>query len=314
MVKVALLNAELPLAGEIIRILVTHPETEIQALHSPLLAGRNVSSIHHGLIGEQQFNFTDKLNLEELQLVIILKRSDLSDKIISQAPNFEDLKIITLGKDFFDASGLRAELGVSEINRKALVRGAKMAYIISPIISPALIALGPLAGYLLLNADLEIEVKAPVDIVKESDAAKLGKEMAAILSGIQSSFHEKVDLKLSPLDDEERGITTKISLKNNLSIEEIEKIYDQIYDDHNFTFISRSDIGMEEVIGTQKSIIFLDKPTPETLVIKVVADARMRGGAGDAVHILNLFFGLHEKTGLNLKPACYSQKNNKRFP
>ncbi len=45
-----------------------------------------------------------------------------------------------------------------------------------------------------------------------------------------------------------------------------------------------------------------NKPDDSTLRIEAVADPRMRGGAGEAVHIMNLLFGLHEKQVWLLKP------------
>ena len=48
-------------------------------------------------------------------------------------------------------------------------------------------------------------------------------------------------------------------------------------------------------------MVKLSKPDPDTLHIDSSADCRMRGAAGEAVHILNLMCGLHERTGLALK-------------
>lgn len=302
MVKVALLNAESPQAGEIIRILVNHPETLFSSLHAPLLAGRNLSSLHHGLIGESQYNFTDKFNPEEADVVIAVEKSDLSDNLLSKIDNFEDLKFIGLDKEIF--GNIESEAGLSEINRKALVRGARLAYVPSPSIVPALIALNPLANFLLLNSDIDISVTMPEDIVKATDVKQAALDLQRLLAKSQSSFNGDINLIINPAK-EERGSVTEISFNNSLSLDEIEKIYEGIYDDHNFTFLTRNDVGPEEVVGTQKTVIYLKKPESDTLYIKIVADARLRGGAGDVVHVLNLFFGLHEKTGLTFKPSRF---------
>ena len=86
---------------------------------------------------------------------------------------------------------------------------------------------------------------------------------------------------------------------------EILRLYDSHFDDHNFTFHVSYPVGMEEVEGTDRCVISLSKPTPDTLHVEAVADARLRGGAGEAVHLMNLLFGLHERVGLTLKASVY---------
>lgn len=303
MVKVGITGAESPLSGEIIRLLINHPEVELISLYSPNLPGRNITSIHHGFIGESNLNFTDKLNPEDLDLLIITDNSETSRNLIKLLPQFDKLKSILIKKTKEEIEELEA--GLSEINRKSLVRGAKNSYVLSPSIVPSLIALGPLAAFLLLNSDIDIEVEIPHDLLKDIDVAEEIKEIKSQLKKRQNSFSGDISLNVKPVNSTNRGQVTLIKFKNSLPLEEIEKIYDQIYDDHNFTFLVKNNVRTEEVEGTQKVVIYIEKPDADTLHIKTVSDARMRGGAGDVVHILNLFFGLHEKTGLQLKASNF---------
>ena len=87
-------------------------------------------------------------------------------------------------------------------------------------------------------------------------------------------------------------------------INTIRDLYEKTYSDHNFSFISDSPVSTDEVTGTDKCIISLYE-TDGKLTIDSVSDCRMRGGAGDAVHAMNLIYGLHEKTGLYLKAHKY---------
>lgn len=305
MVNVGILDADTPLAGEIIRILIHHPETDLSALISPSLLGRSASSFHHGLIGEQPLNFTDKLNLEDLDILILPRVTSLSESIINKASNYENLRLILVSDETIKNSPENFEPGVSEVNRKALVRGARYAYIPSPVIVPALIALVPLGRYLLLNSDIEIEVTLPADMTDKIDPRIEAQRIEDLIKLVQNSFVGKVNLVIVGQNDSERGLRSHITLKTNLPVDEIEKIYEESYDDHNFTFITGNELSEGEVEGTHKHIMRLTKPEPEILTIESVADARMRGGAGETVHVLNLFFGLHEKTGLELKPARF---------
>lgn len=306
MVKLGILDADTPLAGEIIRILIKHPETELVSLTAPGNMGRSVSSIHHGLIGEENLNFTDKLNLEELDLLIIMQASEMAQSIIDKFYQFENLHLIIFDKEYpgkIDEENF--EFGLSEINRKALVRGAKASVILSPVVVPSLITLVPLAHFLLLNSDIDIHVILPEDLALSFDEIKEGKKIENILKQYQASFNGKINLKIQADHQNDRVLKTIIKFENSLPKDEIEKIYEDIYDDHNFSFLSRNKLTSKEVEGTQKTIINIEKPDSDTLVIESVSDSRLRGGAGDVVHVLNLFFGLHEKTGLNLKPSRF---------
>lgn len=324
MVKVGIIGADLPISGELIRLLAFHPETDIISLYAPEKQGRNVASIHHGLIGENTFYFSDKINLSDLDVLFIFEKSEISEIIIKNQGDTENLKIVALwdvmpeeliltGKSEVNPNsevecGQQAgvfEEGLSEINRKALVRGANKAYLLPALIVPSLITLVPLAHYLLLNSEIEIEITAPEDILRITDITRTEELLCSLLKKRQSSFNGAINLQIKELKEGDRNIITKISLKNGMILEDIEKIYDQIYDDHNFSFLSRNKINEKEVTGTQKTIFYLDKPDKDKLDITVFADTRMRGGAGDAVHVMNLFFGLHEKTGLELKASSY---------
>lgn len=307
MVNIGIIGAETPMAGELIRILINHPETDIKSLYAPLLLGRNVASIHHGLIGETSLNFTDKININDINLLFILKDYPiLKDLLEYFKESEEELKIISFISDDSDYQNVdKKEIGISEINRKALVRGAKYAYLVPTLIVPSLIALIPLANFLLLNSDINIEIEAPEDILNHEEPGKLKDLLENQIRRSQISFNDDININVSPNLHSDRGMVSKISFKNNLSLDELEKIYEGIYDDHNFTFLTHNEINIKEVEGTQKVIIYLDKPDSDTLNIYVIADSRMRGGAGDAVHVMNLFFGLHEKTGLHLKPSRF---------
>lgn len=302
MVKVGILNADTPLAGEIIRILVAHPETELVAPIAPALLGRNVSAVHHGLIGEETPSFTDKLNLEDIDFLIFPNYDEFASLCLSKLNDQQDLKLVVLPQEYITDD---FAIGLSEINRKTLVRGTTKAFILSPLIAGPLIALVPLAHFLLLNSDIEITSQLPADIVKTLDVVTETKRLKQILNKYQSSFNSDISIAVDAISGSDRAAYSKILFKTSLPVEEIQNIFDKIYDDHNFTFLTGKEPDIKEVEGTQKVIISLKKPDPETLAIEMVYDARMRGGAGDVVHILNLFFGLHEKTGLDMKASRY---------
>ena len=304
MIKVSIIGADHPMAGELARILIHHPETEIKSLFARELNGRSVSSVHHGFIGESPLIFSDKINAVDSDIFIIINDEDLGEEERNLIENLENIKIISLpSKDFSVESTANYETGISEINRKTLVRNAKKVLIPHGSIVTTLVALMPLAKFLLLNSDLDIEISLPADLIKDVNTTEAVKYIKNKLQATQSSFSGEIKLRLTPDSLSERGSKTKIEFKSKLPLEEVERIFEEIYDDHNFSFLSRNPSDTKEVEGTQKIILNFSKPDEETLRVEAVADARMRGGAGDIVHVMNLLFGLYEKTGLNLKPS-----------
>lgn len=310
MIKVGIIGADKADAGELLRLLINHPEVDIVSLYAPSLSGRMVASWHHGFIGERSLYFSDSINLNDLDAVFIVDDSDFGRSVIESCFGIENLKVIDLSPDRFkNWAKSEMEYGLSEINRKPLVRGAHMAIVPSSVASVALISLYPLAANLLLADKIFIDVSAPEIITKDIDLKVLSWEITRQLKNKQNSFDGEININILP-DTDGRAVRVTISMACPLAIDEIRRIYDSIYDDHNFAFTSLSKVGAQEVEGTQKCIISFSKPGAGLIEIDSVADSHMRGGAGDAVHALNLLFALHEKVGLSLKPSRFGNSQD----
>ena len=90
------------------------------------------------------------------------------------------------------------------------------------------------------------------------------------------------------------------SVKCSLALEEIERIYEEAYCDHGFVYILPETTELEEDLrGSNKCLIQLSKEG-DTLKIGATLDALTKGCTGTAVHIMDLIFGLHERTGLSI--------------
>ena len=305
MIKVGITGAEKPIAGELVRILINHPEVEIRALYSPEYSGRSMQSIHHGMIGEKIIKISDKLDFDNLDIIFIVENYPEIASIPQLLEKYPEMRIVDLTGSHLGGEEIEnIEYGLSEINRKALVRGARAAVIPSATASLILMGLYPLAFSQLIDGKIEVEVAAPRDIVQNFDSLKTSEELNKQIRKIDNSFSGDFNIKISP-NKSERVIRVKLTLSSPLSLDEIEKLFKELYDDHNFVFTSMSEIEGREVEGTQKSVITIDKPDNDTLVLDIVGDCRLRGGAGDAIHVMNLFFALYEKIGLTLKPSRY---------
>lgn len=288
------------------RILLLHPDVEIVSALSPSLAGLPVASRHHGFIGEERLVFSSHLDVVDLDIVFLINSVfSANDWALMMSEN-KDLKMIIYPDCIHISDALSQTLvyGLSEINRKLIVRGARAALLPSPVASVILVSLLPLARHLMLPDNINVNVKLPVDLADTIDITEVSKEIGVQLSILQTSFSGNVNIAIHPTEDK-RGMELNIELPFNASLEEGFKMYDEIFDDHNFTFTVSSDIEVSEVEGTEKIVISLSVPEEGMLRIKAVADSRMRGSAGEAVHVMNLMQGLYEKTGLAMKVSRY---------
>lgn len=307
MIKVGIIGAETPDAGELLRILIHHPEVDIKTLYAPAFSSRPVASCHHGFIGENVPNLTDRIDPSELDIIYIADDSTEGENILMNLEKWPDLRVVDMSKNrFTNRKAYGLDYGLSEVNRKTLVRGSRLAIVPSAPAALALISLYPLAASSLLDSDIDVSVVVPEEMAKQIDAKDVSDEIISCLSISQPDFSTKINVKIIPADLS-RAIIVKAGMKSGLLISEVSDAFDSVYDDHNFVFTSLSEVGSAEVEGTHKCVVSLSKPAADTLELETVGDSRMRGGAGDAVHVLNLFFALDEKVGLELKPAVYGK-------
>lgn len=306
MIKTAIIGAGTPDGGELIRLLSMHPDVEITAVNAKGLEGTKITDRHHGLIGDIDLNFSDKIDFEKCD-VLFVSSPEISDaEIVGLRNAFPELKIILFHVPVhLDREKYDIVYGVPEIFRKAFVRGAMAAEVPESFAVMALVALFPFASHLLLNSDINIDIKAPESIIKESDPATVKEEIIKILQFVQKSFVSEISMEVTA-GDMRRSSLMDITFDCTLNLPQIMELYD-IYDDHNFTFVTTSPIGVSEVAGTDKCIISVSKPAEDKVRLTVAADCRLRGASGDAVHIMNLMFGLHEKTGLALKASDFER-------
>ncbi len=302
MIKVAIAGADDPLAGEIIRILVHHPEVILSTLSAPGREGVEVSKLHHGLVGNEIIRFSGPLTMTpDCSILFVCGNAVSAVEIMALQLSRPDIKIvITRPVPNLDEDKAGVVFGLPEINRKQLVRGATTSRLPSPISVAALVALYPLALNMLLNDTLKITVKAPGDIVAR-DGERSKQEILDVLSETQLSFTNTPEIRFEATA-EVRQLEMEIEMNCNVSLDHILEIYG-IYDDHNFAYPVTGEINEKETAGTAKCVFSVQTPEEGKLKINVSLDPRMRGGATEAVHNMNLLFGLHEKTGLELKAS-----------
>lgn len=311
MIKVAIANGDTPQAGELIRILSGHPDVMLESVQAAGLEGLPLTAHHHGLIGETNLNFTKSVDLSKADILFICGENPTSARIREIRAVRPDLKIISFSRIIRDKIAEEKEdveedapvYALPELNRKALVRGAMTAELPATFASMCLAALYPLGHNLLLQGEINLHIVAPADLIESVDKQELENEIKEQIVKIQKGFSGNVSVEFEE-SSTRRTALMSTTINCPINFDHLLQFY-EMYDDHNFAFPVIHRVGVSEVAGTNKCVISIEKPEPATLRLGAAADCRLRGGAGEAVHAMNLMFGLHEKTGLALKAVDF---------
>ena len=216
----------------------------------------------------------------------------------------DSLKVIftTDSAEIRNSLAAPAEIGLAEFNRKALVRGARVAYQPDVYTMLGALALMPLArnlllgdgitGLMKLRSDNSAISPSPIPIADNL----LQPLRSQVLGVLQTSF--SAPLKFERLADSMTVVYANVSVPTKMNFDDLLKIYHDFYDDHrHIVLLDSVDICPEMVQGTNKTILSLSLAEDGRLNVKIEFDSLYKCGAGNALHLLNLLFGLDERIG-----------------
>lgn len=320
MVRVGIIGGAGYTAGELIRILVNHPEARIAWVHSTSNAGNYLHEVHGGLIGDTDLRFTDQIDLDAIDVLFLCSAHGKSGEFWAthQAP--ASLRVIDLAQDFRDESEGYV-YGLPEWQRSRIATAQKVANpgCFATAIQLALLPLakaGLLRGEVSVNAitgstGAGVKPSATTHFSWRADnisAYKVFthqhlKEICRNLSKLQGSDAARIDFV--PLrGDFTRGIFATAHLDCPLSEEEAKQLYKDFYADARFTFVSEVPVDLKQVVNTNKCLLSLEKHEGR-LVVSSVIDNLLKGASGQAVQNMNLMFGFPEDAGLKLKASAF---------
>ena len=326
MINAAIIGGSAYTAGELLRLLINHPDVEIQWVHAPEKAGELIADIHQGLLGETYLRFTSDTRWDDVDVLFSCLPHGQIRPFIAENTLPEGIKIIDLSRDFRLKSDDEHDFvyGLPELNRKPMVRGALHVSNPGAIATAVELSLLPLAEAGLLKNDIHITAIAGstfedvntlpqtnysmrngnITLYKPFQHQQLG-EIRSFVSDLQKDFDREI-LMITMRGCFTRGVLTAtyMTVDPGTDLEEIRQLFEEAYADHSFTFISDRYPDLKDVVNTNKCIIHLDK-IGNRLLITTVLDNLLKGGAGTALHNMNLLFGLSERTGLTLKPSAF---------
>jgi len=316
--------------GELIRLLVNHPNVELFFVHSRSNAGEPVYKVHQDLVGETELKFTDSLTpLGDggLDVLFLCLGHGESKKFLAENTIDEKIKVIDLANDFrlanSSTSGSRKFVyGLPELNKEQIKTANNIA---NPGCFATTLQLGllPLAKAGLLKevytTGITGSTGAGQSLAATSHFSWRANNIQAYktlthqhLGEIHESLHQlQESFPSSPLGagglnfvpwrgDFTRGIFISSQVKCDKSLDELNKLYEEFYADAAFTHVIKEAVFLKQVVNTNKCLIQLEK-VGDMLVVHSAADNLLKGASGQAVQNMNLLFGLDEKAGLNLK-------------
>lgn len=292
MIKIGISGGECDSAGELLRILINHPDVDLKWIESHSLAGHRVENRHHGLLGEFSTTFVAHGELSEIDLLFACAPRAFSTDSDVNLPMIVDLT----GNNRIEQQGGGWVYGLPELNRRRIVHDCRRVACPSALADAVALALLPPARNLLLAGSIDVECHLPHGISHDGVRGELQQAVAAL----QQSFDGDINLSIMPADSG-RALRTVVSLDCNIEVDMVRQLFEEYYDDHNLTHVVTRDIDSRDVVNTAKALIYISRADNGRLLITTMLDPVVKGGAGCAVHNMNLLCGLHERVGLALK-------------
>ena len=327
MIKIGILGAAGYTGGELIRVLLNHPEAEIVFANSESNAGNLVSDVHEGLLGETEQRFTAEMPFDKVDVVFFCFGHGKSEQFLKEHSIPENVKIIDLAQDFrvkneeLKMKNYDFVYGLPEINKESI---QKAQHVANPgcFATCIQIALLPAAQLNLLKEDVAVNAitgstgagqkpTATTHFSWRSNNLSIYKpfqhqhiaEIRQSLKQVQGYLDADIDF-IPYRGDFARGIFCTAVIRTKAPIEDIIEAYKEFYQDAAFTHYTDKSIDLKQVVNTNKALVHCEKYGNKLLVTSAI-DNLLKGAVGQAVQNMNLMFGIDETAGLKLKASAF---------
>lgn len=335
MIKIGILGAAGYTGGELIRVLLGHPEAEIVFANSESNAGNLVSDVHEGLIGETDLRFTSEMPFDQVDVVFFCFGHGKSEQFLKEHTIPANVKIIDMAQDFRIKGDHDYVYGLPEIHKEEIKKAQHLA---NPGCFATCIQLGllPAAKMGLIHDDVAVngitgstgagqkpgatthfswrnnnfsiykqfthqhlhEICQSLNEVKPADAP-------FFTSPISEKQESGVSIDFIPYrGDFARGIFVTEVIKTECPIDDIAAFYKEFYKDAAFTHYSDKALDLKQVVNTNKALVHCEKIGNKLLITSVI-DNLLKGAVGQAVQNMNIMFGIDETAGLRLKASAF---------
>lgn len=319
-IKAGIVGATGYTGGELIRILLQHPNVEIKFCYSRSKQDVPISTIHDDIFN-CDLKFTNQISNDVDVLFLCLPHGE-TKPFLSQNKFPLQTKIIDLSNDFrLQSDGNDFVYGLPELNKDKIINYNKIA---NPgcFATAIQLALLPLAKNNLLKDEIHVSA-----ITGSTGAGNGFSETSHFtwrnnnLSTYKTLNHQHLDEineSLSSLQNNynkslffvpyrgnfTRGILATSIVSFDGDVEDAKSMYRTFYSKHPFVIISEKNIHLKQVVNTNFCLIYLEKQNNKLIIVSAI-DNLLKGASGQAVQNMNLSFGIEENTGLNFKPIVF---------
>ncbi len=322
MIKIGILGAAGYTGGELIRLLLNHPEAEIVFANSESNAGNLVADVHEGLLGDTELRFTSEMPFDKVDVVFFCFGHGKSEQFLREHTIPAHVKIIDLAQDFrLAAPDNDYVYGLPEINRERI---AAAQHVANPGCFATCIQLGllPAAKLGIVKGDIAVNAitgstgagqkpGATTHFSWRNNNMSIYKafchqhvpEICQSLKQVQGELDAEIDF-IPYRGDFARGIFSTQVVKTDMPIEQIVEAYKAFYKDAPFTHYVDNAIDMKQVVNTNKALVHCDKFGNKLLITSTI-DNLLKGAVGQAVQNMNIMFGVEETMGLRLKAGAF---------
>ena len=333
--RVGILGAAGYTGGELIRLLLNHPQAEIIFANSESNAGNLVSDVHEGLIGETDLRFTSEMPFDQVDVVFFCFGHGKSEQFLKEHTIPANVKIIDMAQDFRIKGDHDYVYGLPEIHKEEIKKAQHLA---NPGCFATCIQLGllPAAKMGLIHDDVAVngitgstgagqkpgatthfswrnnnfsiykqfthqhlhEICQSLNEVKPADAP-------FFTSPISEKQESGVSIDFIPYrGDFARGIFVTEVIKTDCPIDDVVAFYKEFYKNAAFTHYSDKALDLKQVVNTNKALVHCEKIGNKLLITSVI-DNLLKGAVGQAVQNMNIMFGIDETAGLRLKASAF---------
>jgi N-acetyl-gamma-glutamyl-phosphate reductase len=325
MISVGIIGGSGYTAGELLRILLFHPEVTIDFVYSTTNAGKPLHVAHQDILGDSELLFTNKIN-PNIDVVFLCLGHGKSSAFLNENKFSNTTKVIDLSNDFrlekdTIFNGKSFVYGLPELNKESIKTAQFLA---NPgcFATAIQLAILPLAKNNLLKNDVHVNAVtgstgAGVQLsdtthfswrvnnfshYKVFNHQHMG-EINQSVNQLQPDFSNEI-LFVPNRGDFSRGIFATLYTKSNLSLEEAVDLFEKYYSNEPFVTVTTTEINLKQVVQTNKCIVSISKKGDYIFITSVI-DNLTKGASGQAIQNMNLMFGLDERMGLNLKPSGF---------
>lgn len=323
MIRAAIAGGTGYTGGELLRILLNHPETDVVSVLTTSADGKPVTSVHRDLIGDTDLCFGTELN--DPDVLFLCLGHGLSREFIDTHSIGSGCRIIDLGNDFrldADYAGRQFVYGLTESARGEIRSAGNIA---NPgcFATAIQLALLPLAA----NGLIRDEVHASAVTGSTGAGKKPGEtthfsyrdnnlsiyklfshqHLAEIRKNIGSISGSIPTVNFVPFrGDFTRGIFASVYTRaaGGMTEEAYVRLFEEYYSSSPSVFHSAEPVSLKEVVNTNKALLHAELHDGYIHISSVI-DNLLKGAAGQAVQNMNLMFSLPEDCGLRLKPSAF---------